>query len=204
MKLPQRNRDLANYVLRNDLVRGILFCLWVAVWGFGAYSYNDRHQTYPDSRKILGWKLVLLIGAAVITGFFLFRIWKFFTDRSFCGTVESTSLSHTYSPSDDPSMLKALQSGRSDFHLKTVLKVRLKNGKRKQIRFVQKEGSYLYYYEGTEIVHFRGLPYPIRTEALPGSWACAACGKIHKEPLTRCDACYHTLIQSEDLKSLRQ
>ncbi|MBR2721610.1 MAG: hypothetical protein IKB75_02410 [Clostridia bacterium] len=200
MKLPQRNRDLRNYVLRNDVLRISLYVLWIAVWALSAYSYNTRHATYPDHRKILGWKLALLLAAAVISGFFLFRIWKFFTDCSFCGVIESTSLSHSYSPADDPSMFRGIQSGQADFHLKTVLTVRLPSGKRRRIRFVQKEGSYHYYYEGNSIVHFRGLPYPVCTERNDVGYVCAACGRMHKEKAERCDACHYTLIDPIDLQ----
>ena len=199
MKIPRQNRDLRRYVLRNDVIRSLLFVLWVAMWIFSAYLYNDRHQTYVYERKILGWKLVFLIAAALISGFFIFRLWTFFTHRTICGKIESNDLSRSYSSSGDPSLVKSLQSTKSDFHLNTVLKIRLPNGKRCRIRFVQKDGFYQYYAPNCRIVRFHGLPYPVRISEGNG-YLCAACGRIYKEKESFCEDCHHSLIDPSDLK----
>ncbi len=201
MKIPQQNKDLRRYVLRNDILRVFLYLSWVALWCFSAWFYNDRHRTYEEARKILGWKLFFLIAAAVISGFFIFRIWKFFTDRTFLGVIEGSDLSHAYSSSGDPTAIKGIRGSKSDFHLYTVLKVRLPNGKRMRIRFVQKDGFYLYYYNGQRILHFHGLPYPVRTQFDEDQgYLCAACGRIYKTHEPYCESCHHSLIDPRDLK----
>lgn len=205
--IPKQNKDLRRYVLRRKWMRVLWFLLWVTVLIVGALSYNNAHQTYPPERRILGWKLALWIAAAVVSGFFLFRLYRFFTDRTFCGYIERSALSHSYSSSADPG-----EAASYDFRLNTSLILRTDVGKRKRIRFEQKPGFYLYYHEGTYVCHLEGLPYPVcdpsrRTlpegitekDADAAGYLCAACGMINPELARPCASCGHSLIDPEKL-----
>ena len=189
IRLPKENRDLLRYVIKKDVLRLVGFAAWIALWWGGALAYNNNHQTYPDSRRMVGWRFWVWIAAAAITGFVLFRIWKFFTDRSFRATIVEKGNSRSYSASQDPG------ESEYDFRLNTRLRVQLPNGDRRRIRFEQKNGFYSYYYEGTEIVRLHGLPYPINLDPTSANGCvCAACGVWTKEKGNRCPGCNHTMI----------
>lgn len=193
--IPKENRDLRIYVLRKDLFRAVGFALWMVLWYSGAAAYNHNHQTYPPERQMVGWRLYLWLAIAAITGFLLFRLWKFFTDRTFRGIIKSNSNSRSYSPSQDP------KNSAYDFRLNTKLKIEQSDGTTRRIRFEQKNGFYTYYYEGSEIMHLHGLPYPVNLDpSSQNGYVCSACGTWYKEKKDRCDVCNHTIIDPKKLK----
>ncbi len=214
LRLPKKNRDLRMYVLcrRGLQIGGYL--LFIAAFYFGADAYNRAHTTYPPHRLIIGWRMAVWILSAVLLGFVLFRIWKLFLDRSFEGVVEKSGLSHDYTASADPGVANPVSY---DFRLHSALVVRTPNGKKRHIRFEQKPGFYLYYYEGTHICHFAGLPYPVhdpdRTcrpplrsdgaeeafDDLSGGVVCVACGFMNKRADVPCGNCMHSLIDPREL-----
>lgn len=198
MNIPERNRDLCRYVRRQDIRRAILFLLWVAAWVSGAIAYNLNHQTYPPERKLIGWKFALLVCCAVAVGFFLFRVWKCFTDRTFCAVVEDAGLSHTYSAPSDPVKTKLLNY---DFRTNTRLILRRADGKQRRLSFEEKENFYWYYANGKALVKFHGLPYPVCTDpAAPDGYLCAACGRIHKKMPAFCEHCGMTVIDPKEIE----
>ena len=138
-RIPERNRDLRRYVLRHRLLRIAGYLLWLAAFWGGAMVYNQSHQTYTPDRLITGWKLGVWMLAAVLIGFFLFRIGQMLFDRPFTGVIVRSSLSHTYTPSDDPGTLRSMTY---DFRLNTRLIVRTDAGKKRRLRFEQKPGFY--------------------------------------------------------------
>ena len=208
-KLPVQNRDLKGYVLRRRLFQIVGYLLWIAAFAMGAWSYNDAHQTYPPHRRIIGWKLAIWLAVAAVAGFFLLRLWRFFTLRSVEGVVVENRLSHSYTHSADPG---AQNSVSYDFRLNTYLVIRDESGKRRRLRFEQKPGFYLYYYPGTRVCRFAGLPYPVRdpnsvTEAprrkrgegshddLSEGFLCVACGFLNNPSAdTPCGCCGHSLV----------
>ncbi len=198
MQIPHENRDLKRYVILRDIRRVLAYLLWLAAWLGGALSYNHNHQTYPDYRRMVGWRLFFWMLIAAASGFVLFRLWRFFTDRTFTGTIEKAGLSRSYSTSDDPATAGDTDY---DFRLNTSLTVRLDDGKKKRLRFEQKRGFYHYYYEGKQIVHLHGLPYPIRLdhEGMDG-FVCAACGAWSNKLHSHCDICHHTMIDPKNLQ----
>lgn len=200
LKIPPKNKDLRRYVLFKDLRKLMLYALWLAIWYFGAYAYNQNHQSYPPERRMMGWKLLLWMLAAALLGFVLFRIWTIFTDRSYRAVITRSGLSQSYEASRDPGLHNATDY---DFRLNTALQIqKLGKSKKSRIHFEQKLGFYFYYYEGTEIVKLHGLPYPIAVGSEhpdAKKRICAACGQIATGEETRCQICAHTLIDPQDL-----
>ena len=195
MKIPKENRDLRLYVLRKDLFRAFGFALWMVLWYSGAVAYNNNHKTYPPERQMIGWKLYLWLGIAAVMGILIFRLWKFFTDRTYKGKIVRNGNSRSYTQSQDPG------SAEYDFRLNTKLKIQEPDGTTHRIRFEQKDGFYSYYYEGNEIVHLHGLPYPVNLDpTCKNGCVCSACGTWHKEKTDRCNVCNHTIIDPEKLK----
>lgn len=197
MKIPKHNTDLRRHVLRRDLWRIFGCLLWVSMLIGGAIAYNNNHKTYPDYRRMVGWRMALWVALAVLSGFFIFRIWKFFTDRPCTGTVVVSGLSRSYTPSPDPGAMNGVDY---DFRTNTALRLRLDNGKHRRLRFEQKPGFYLYYHEGERVAKFRGLPYPINLDPdAKSGCVCSACGTWKKEKASHCDACGRSLIDPKEL-----
>lgn len=195
MKIPKKNRDLANYVCRRDIIRLVCFALWVALLIGGALFYNYEHPSYPEYRRMVGWRMAVWATGSVVSGFLLFRVWKIFLDRSFSGTIIDAGLSRSWSASDDPGAATDY-----DFRLKTSLKVRTDKGRLRRIRFEQKPGFYLYYHEGERVAKLRGLPYPVNLDPTAKSGCvCSACGAWRREKAPHCEACGMSLIDPEEL-----
>lgn len=195
--IPARNRDLRVWVHRQRIRLAGCYLLWLGALTIGVLSYNRGHEFHP----LVGWKLALWLGGGAAVGFLLLRVWRLFSDRTYCGTVLRTGLSHGYS--------------RDEFRLNTALVVRDEaTGRRRRVRFEQKEGFYLLYRAGTRICHLSGLPYPIpdpetlqnttepaanRTDDRSGGVLCALCGHVNPRGVEICASCAHSLIRPEDL-----
>ena len=199
-RLPKQNRDLKRYVLKKDIRRVVLYLLWMLAWYSGAVFYNYSHQTYPPERRMEGWRLLLWMLASAALGFFFFRIYLFFTDKSYRGVITVSGLSQSYEASRDPGLSNSIDW---DFRLNTALRISVPGEKQtRRVHFEQKRGFYFYYYEGTEILKLRGLPYPLAVgnrhpDALPK--VCLACGQIAGTDETQCSVCFHTLVDPETL-----
>ncbi len=194
-KIPAKNADLRRYVFWKDAKRLVLFLLWTSAFIAGALSYNANHQTYPVHRLILGWKLALFVALTVLSGFLIFGVWKLFGARAIEGTIEKSGLSRSYSASKDP--------GRSlhyDFRLNTALWIRTDKGRRRYMRFEQKNGFYHYYHEGNRIIRFHGLPYPVNLDPnATDGYVCASCGGMASQPEGVCPLCGRSLIDPKEL-----
>ena len=197
LRIPKQNRDLRGLVLWNTVLRVLGFTVWISLFYLGAWAYNQNHQTYPPSRLIIGWKLLVWMGAAIVSGFVMFRIRRLFTQRSFSGTIVSYSNSRGYGASDESGVIGT----RYDFRIYTVLRVRDEKGLLHRIRFEEKNGFRQYYYEGNKIARFCGLPYPVNTDpSAKSGCVCSACGTFfEKAPeLGQCESCGRSLIDPKD------
>ena len=209
--IPPKNRDLRRYAARNRLLRMGGYLLWLTAFWLGARGYNASHQTYPPEQQIVGWRLLLWMVGSAVTGFFLFRLWRFITQRPLEGRIEAAGLSRSYSSSADPG---AASSVSYDFRMNTCLIIRNKRGKRHRIRVEQKQGFYLYYYPGNYVRRFAGLPYPLRDprqipkaedrksnhDDLSDGYLCIACGSLNNHSLAEpCGRCGHSLVDPAEI-----
>ena len=143
-KIPARNRDLRQLVLRRRLTRIGLYLLWLALLAVGVLRFNAGHERHP----MPAWQLAFWLGGGAVLGFLLLRMWVLFTDRSFIATVTRSGLSHGVRG--------------DDFRLNTAIRlIDSATGKRRRLRFEQKEGFYLLYHEGVRICKLSALPYPL-------------------------------------------
>lgn len=199
-KLPKKYRDLRRYVLFKDLRRVLSYMTWLAVWLAGAFAYNNAHQTYPPHRLMLGWRLALWMMVSALSGFFIFRIYIFFTDRTYRGVICVSDLTQTYEASRDPGLANAVDW---DFRLNTRLYVDVsQKSKPRRLHFEQKIGFYFYYYEGTQVIKFHGLPYPLAVGSIhedAPARVCLACGQVAAAEGTQCESCFHSLVDPADI-----
>ncbi len=196
-KIPERNRDLRRLVLRRRLTKAGLYLLWLTALYIGAQSFNAGHEHHP----MRGWQLALWFGIGAVIGFLLLRMWVFLTDRPFVGTVSRSGLSHDVKG--------------DDFRLNTAIRlIDDRTGKRRRMRFEQKEGFYLLYHEGVRVCKLPFLPYPLpdpatvpvpetngdnKTDARTGGAFCVVCGRINRPGAETCDSCGFSIIQPEQV-----
>lgn len=201
-RIPKQYKDLRRHVLVRDLRKLILFAVWMLVFWGNALLYNYNHQTYPPERRFVGWRMALFLAIVAVLGFFVFRMWTFFTDRTYAATVFRSGLSHSYSPPDEPYGIKA---ANYDFRTNTKLEVAIDGKeKRHRLHFEQKNGCYWYYNEGERILHFHGLPYPLNLDpTAPHGYICLACGRIHKTYQPTCEFCFLSLVDPAKVKKSR-
>ena len=192
-RIPNKNRDLRRLVIRTAVLRILGFTAWVTALYLGANSYNQNHQTYPPDRLMIGWKMVLWVAISIISGCYIFKLWRFFANRPFVGTIERYSHSRSYGTANDA-------SNGNDFRINTSLRVRTENGKVRRIRFEQKNGFYQYYHEGNRIARLGGLPYPINLDPdCRTGCVCAACGAHSNQWQNFCPVCNRSMIDPNDL-----
>ena len=213
-RIPRANRDVIRLVRWRRFRRIAGYLLWLAAFAFGAWFYNDSHQTYPPERRIVGLRLVLWMLVGAITGFVVFQIWRFMFHRTVEGHILEAAISHSYTPSADPGTVKSLNY---DFRDNTYLVIRTDKGKKRRIRFEQKPGFYLYYYPGSYLCRFAELPYPIcdpnrqckpEGEEIPSARKhhddlsngrmCAVCGFLNRGQES-CDCCGLSLIDPNEI-----
>lgn len=198
MRIPVKNRDLRRYVIWKHLKKWSLLLAWMLVWYAGAIFYNQEHQTYPDERRMTGWRMGLLMLAAFLVGMFLFRIWRLLTTRAISGTILQAGLSRSCDVDETPQ--GRLRHAREDTLIRSTLLIRTDRGRKRRIRFEQKNGFYLYYHEGERIARLGGLPYPINLDPdAPNGYVCAACGRHSAEWTDHCAECGFSMIAPKDL-----
>ena len=210
-RIPTENGDLKKYAVERNAKRLLGFLAYVAFFVLAfLFFINGRHET---EETLALWVYPVFYGAVVLSGWILFYMTRFVFDRSFTGRIESMELTRNYDRGLNRSAGVSL-----DEH--TYIKIRAKDaeGRTRRVRCRLFDDGYdRYYSEGDEIVHFRGLNYPL---SLPseekGMHLCTVCGvrtyykegkAIHGEAQPRlidghvvCNSCGRTLINIDELK----
>lgn len=182
---------LRRRVIKKDALRLSFYLLFLAAWLFGALGYNAEYQKDPLHRGITDWRLALWMLAAVLIGFFLFRVYKTVFHPTVLGVIAKTGFSNAYTHGEGTKS----ESMEYDFRRRSVLHVTTDKQKKRRVRFEQKIGSYLYYQTGERILRLHGFAYPLNLDpSAPHGYVCVGCGRIHKEHLPECEKCALPLI----------
>lgn len=196
--IPVRNQDLRRLVLRRRLIRLGLYLLWLSVLLLGANRFNASHELHPLS----GWRLALWLGGGAAVGFVLLRVYRLLTDRSFVGTIRRAGISR--------------RAKGDEVRLHTTLRLTDEGtGRRRRLRFEQKDGFYLLFHEGVRVCKLSGLPYPLPDpQTVPDLTApdtdrpntaksadrfCVVCGRVESPVAERCAGCGYSLLHAEEL-----
>ena len=203
--IPKENRDLCKYALWRNLWRLLGYAAYVAVLaGAFAFFLSGRHE---DAEPLKWWVYPLFAVIVAVSGWFIFNMTRFFSDRTVYGVIEEMSFERNF----DRGLNR--KAGISiDDHTYVKMKIRTPGGKIRRIRVMLFDDGYDgYYAEGRTALKYRGLNYPICLEAEEeGAHICAVCGvrtfykegkMIHGEAqpqrqgeLIICRSCNHTLI----------
>lgn len=205
-KIPKECRDVRCAAFMRNFKRIALFLLYVGIWALGYLFYLSN----PYNKPFSWWAMLIFCVIVAASGFFIFNIGKFLTEKSFVGIIKSMSVSRTYGRG-------VTRDGRFkiDYHTYRVLKITDSKGKKRKLRFQLFDDGYdLYYREGDTVTYFRGTTYPLSFEAEErGEHICVMCGvraietKKHGErPINTeyCEACGKRLVKISSLEKLEK
>ena len=206
VRIPKENRDVRRAAFMRNFKRITFFLLYAALWALGYLFYLSN----PNNKPFEWWAMLVFCVLVAASGFFIFNIGKFLTEKSFVGIIKSMSVSRTYGRG-------VTRDGRFkiDYHTYRVLKITDSKGKKRKLKFQLFDDGYdLYYREGDTVTYFRGTTYPLSLEAEErGEHICLLCGvraietKKHGERQTNteyCEACGKGLVKISSLEKLEK
>ncbi len=206
VKIPKNTRDVRRAAFMRNFKRITLFLLYAALWALGYLFYLSN----PYNKPFSWWAMLIFCILIAVSGFFLFDVGKFLTEKSFVGIVKSMSVSRTYGRG-------VTRDGKFkiDYHTYRVLKITDSKGKKRKLRFQLFDDGYdLYYREGDTVAYFRGTTYPLSLESEGrGEHICVMCGvrviepRHHKDREVNteyCEACGKTLVKISSLEKLEK
>ena len=201
IKIPQRNRDVRRSAFFRNFRKIALYIAYIIMWAFAYMFYLKA----PLHRKFEWWLMLIFCAVVLGSGWLIFNVKKFVSDRSIKGRIETMKMSRTYGRG-------VSREGRIkvDYQTLRILKIREANGKCRKLRFQLFDDGYdLYYREGDEVIYFRGTRYPLCAEAEKrGEHICVLCGVRVNEPrhfgereanLDYCEACKKTLVRIDEI-----
>lgn len=206
LTVPSENRDLRKYSLRSIIKPPLWYFVFVALLAFSFYFYLERR---PEGLGGLAWWVHLIFTLVVLlSGWFIFRMTAWCLDKPLSGRIEGQEVSRSYG--------RGLSRGARtvvDFHTNLKITVVTDSGKRKKITVPLFDDGYDGYFKnGSQILKYKGLNYPICPESeATGSHLCTVCGvrtyykegkAVHGEAqpeirdgLVICRSCGHTLVK---------
>ena len=173
------------------VMRVVLFVLWCVIWLESGTRYVNLSYVYFDSDT----RAVIVSLLLSILGYFIFKPYKIFTERSFCGKVEMIEKQRAETVKKDKNGKKVREKGiRSGLYDGTnVLVIRKPDG-----RLARKTVPNLVAFENlydidTEVSVICGVrfPVPLDNKAVPeNSRFCTRCGSFESAERTRCSMCF--------------
>ena len=196
-RIPEENQDVRRAAFMRNFKRITYFLIYVALWAAGYLFYRSNPLTKP----LEWWAMLIFCTFVVVSGFCIFNVGKFLSERSVVGIIKSMSMSRGHGRG-------VTRDGRFkiDYHTYRILKIIDSRGKKRKLRFQLFDDGYdLYYREGDTVVCFRGMSYPLSIESEErGEHICVNCGvrvletKKHGERPTNtdfCEACGKSLVK---------
>lgn len=189
-RIPKENRDLETYAFFNRACKLLACALYIALWFIGYAVYLQK----PLSKPLEWWAMLIFASVVVVSGWFIFKVGKIITGRSYIGRICDERIKRTYGRG-------ITRDGKQAFDYHTYVKYRLDGGKKRKKSIMLKlfdDGYDMYYRRGDTVIVFGGLNYPICVESeRRGEHICTVCGvkSYDRDGDGRvCRCCGHTLI----------
>ena len=204
-KIPKANRDLRRYALWKNLKYILGYTAYIAFMAAAFWFFLEgRHENLGPLRW---WVYPVFVGAVLVSGWFIFCMSRFVSDRSFKGRIVSMTFKRDF----DRGLNR--QAGFSvDDHTYVKFTVVDEKGRRHRTKVMLFDDGYDgYFREGRTLIKYRGLNYPLCPQAEEeGVHLCSVCGvrTYYKEgrmkdgemrpemlgDLIVCRSCGHTLM----------
>lgn len=189
-KIPGENRDLRVYAFFSRFLRLFAYVLYIALWFIGYAVYLQK----PLSKPLEWWAMLVFAFGVALSGWFIFKLGKIITGRSYVGRICDERIKRTYGRG-------IARNGKQTLDYHTYVKYRLDGGKKRKKSIMLKlfdDGYDMYYSNGDTLIIFGGLNYPLCVESEQrGEHICTVCGVKSYDCRgdgKRCRCCGHTLI----------
>lgn len=208
-KIPDRNKDLRRYAVWRNLKYLLGFVAYTVVMAAAfIFFLNGRNE---DLEPLRWWVYIIYPIAVLVSGWFIFRMTRFMSDKSFSGEIVSMSFSRDFGRGINRQARFSL-----DYHTYRIISVRDGSGKKRKVKVTLFDDGYDgYFCEGRTLVQYRGLNYPMCIESeRDGAHICTVCGvrTYYKEGKMKdgeaiptvidgmmiCRSCGHTLIDFKE------
>lgn len=196
----RRYLDKVPFYMRGDFkrfVRLVLFLVWCCVWTDSAIRYYSLD--YVDF-SFMNPRIYIIPVIILILGIWIFKPYRFFTDKTRCGVIENIARSQGYN---------ARMSGGTRFGGKSVsarytvpikssytVTVRGIDGKKTVKKIPAFENFSRLYKEGSAVSVISGVALPIPLEdgiISKERCLCTSCGSFEPSDYKRCNMC-HSLL----------
>lgn len=189
--IPKENPDLIR-AIRGKMIRQIALCaIWTAaVAAFMLlYAYDYFEKSVSIGAAITVWVVLTAIP------FIRCKCWRWFTDRSFEGTVISCKQTTSVTKKSLDNSVSPSGAGFIRTYTQNI-QILLSNGKDKTFKITWKaDADVPYYYEGDSIRYYRGTKYPLVLSDDPNApKLCVLCGTANLPDDQTCSICRHSLI----------
>ncbi len=176
------------------VLRILLFVLWCIIWLESGTRYVNLSYVYFDSDA----RAIVIALLLCIVGYFIFKPYKIFTERSYFGKIEVIEKQRAETIKKDKYgkkvRIKDIHAGLYDGT--NVLTIRKPNG-----RLVKKTVPNLIAFDGiydldryVSVVCGVRFPAPMDKTVIPEKTCfCTNCGSFEKQERTRCSMCYSLL-----------
>lgn len=176
-------------------LRIVLFLLWCFIWFESGNRYLNLDYVYYDSGDTRLIAIPLLIS---VVGFFVFKPYKIFTERSYFGKIEKIEKQSAELIKKDKNgvkvIIKRMHMVMYDGY--NLLTIRKKNGRLAK-RKVPNLASFDRLYDidsSVSVINGVRFPVPMNKATVPeGKCLCTKCGSFENAQRQRCSMCFTLL-----------
>lgn len=184
------------------LLRLVLFLIWCGVWAESAIRYYNLD--YVDF-SFMNPRIYIIPVVIIVLGIWIFKPYRFFTDRTRCGFIEDITFIQGYNArmGGGARMGNKFVSARNTVQVKNAVTVTVtgSDGKKSVKKMAAFENFSKLYKKGSAVSVISGvdLPIPLEEGIVPrGRCLCTKCGSFEPSDYRRCNMCHAILWYKQD------
>lgn len=191
----KNNLPLYNKGSFRCIIRCVMFVLWCIIWLESGNRYLNLDYVYYDMGST---KLIIVPLLIAVAGFFIFKPYKIWTERTYFGKIEKIEKQSAELIKKNENgvkvIIKRMHMVMYDGY--NTLTIRKKNG-----RLAKKKVPNLATFDriydidsSLSVINGLRFPTPMNKGVIPdGMCLCTKCGSFESKERTRCSMCFTTL-----------
>ena len=191
----KNNLPLYNRGLFWCIVRCVLFVLWCIIWLESGNRYLNLDYVYYDMGST---KLIIVPLLIAVAGFFIFKPYKIWTERTYFGKIEKIEKQSAELIKKDENgvkvIIKRMHMVMYDGY--NTLTIRKKNGRlaKKKVPNLATFDKLYDIDSSLSVINGLRFPAPMNKGVIPENMClCTKCGSFESKERTRCSMCFTTL-----------
>ncbi|MBR2021486.1 MAG: hypothetical protein IJ939_03530 [Clostridia bacterium] len=177
------------------IVRCVLFVLWCFIWLESGNRYLNLDYVYYDMASA---KLIIVPLLIAVAGFFIFKPYKIWTERTYFGKIEKIEKQSAELIKKDENgvkvIIKRMHMVMYDGY--NTLTIRKKNGRlaKKKVPNLATFDKLYDIDSSLSVINGLRFPAPMNKAVIPENMClCTKCGSFESKERTRCSMCFTTL-----------